>query len=207
MLFFRALKYIPASTTSLILYLYPLIVLIESVFLLKDKFKMSSLISIVLIMGGCCLVFYDAFLRDQNFTGILLASGAALSFGTYITMSQVVLKGENASSVALYMVSFTALAYVVINGGLGLEGMNYKQLSVGVGLGVIPSAIAVLLLYKSIEKIGAAYASIFSSFEPVATLVMAAWILGEKVVVYQIYGVALLVAGIVLPNLRFIFSK
>jgi len=206
MMFFRALKYIPASTTSLILYLYPLIVLFESIFFLKDKFKASSFISVVLIMGGCCLVFYDAFSRELNLTGILLATGAAFSFGTYLTMSQVVLRGENSSSVAFYMVTFTAIAYVFINGGLGLEDITMNQVAVSFGLGVVPSAIAVLLLYMAIDKIGAAYTSIFSSIEPIATLLMAAWLLSEKIVVYQIYGVALLTAGIVIPNLKVIIS-
>ncbi|PLX67692.1 MAG: hypothetical protein C0602_10070 [Denitrovibrio sp.] len=70
--FFTALKYIPASTASLLLYLYPLIVLAESTIFLKIKFRMASLVSVVLIMAGCCLVFYDAFLRQLNLTGILL---------------------------------------------------------------------------------------------------------------------------------------
>jgi drug/metabolite transporter (DMT)-like permease len=61
---------------------------------------------------------------------------------------------------------------------------------------------AVTFLYLAIEKVGSAYASIFSSIEPVATLAAAALLLEENVVLLQVGGAALIVAGIVLPNLQ-----
>jgi drug/metabolite transporter (DMT)-like permease len=207
MFFISSVKYIPASTTALLLYLYPLVVLIESTVFLKIKFRFASLVSVVLIMLACCLVFYDAFLRQLNTTGLLLALGAPLTFGTYLTMSQVVLKGERPSTVALYMLVFTGLGYMVLDGGMNIFSATRGQLTVGLALGIIPSAIAVSLLYAAIDKIGATYVSLFSSFEPAATLFFASMLLGEEIVNFQIYGVILLIAGIVLPNLKVITSK
>jgi len=204
MFFFSALKYIPASTTSLLLYLYPLVVLLESTIFLKIKFRFASFVSVVLILAGCCLVFYDAFSRQLNTTGILLGIAAPLTFGTYLTMSQVVLKNERPTSVALYMTAFTGIGYIFLNGGLGITDMTSGQLMVGLSLGLIPSAVAIGFLYVSMKIIGATYVSLFSSIEPAVTLFLAAMILGENIVIYQIYGVVLLIAGIVVPNLKVI---
>lgn len=207
MFFFTAIKYIPASTAALLLYLYPLVVIILSTYLLKVKFRMASLISALLILAGCCLVFYDAFLRQLNVTGILLGLGAPLTFGFYLTLSQVVLRNERSANVALYMLVWTGLAYAVINGGFGIQGASPQQLMLGVALGVVSSAIAIGLLYAALDLIGATYVSLFSSIEPAVTLVLAGIFLGEHIVIYQIYGVILLILGIVVPNIGLIKQK
>lgn len=126
--FISAVKYIPASTTALLLYLYPLVVLIQSTVFLKIKFRFASLLSVILIMLACCFVFYDAFERQLNTTGLLLALGAPpLTFGTYLTMSQVVLKNERPTTVALYMTAFTGLGgYMVLNGGGWIWRMRHQ---------------------------------------------------------------------------------
>jgi drug/metabolite transporter (DMT)-like permease len=58
-----------------------------------------------------------------------------------------------------------------------------------------------------VEKIGSAYASIFSSIEPVVTVAGAVLFLDENVVLLQVAGAALIVAGIVTPNLRTLYLK
>lgn len=199
---FKSVEYIPASTASLILYLYPLAVLILSVIFLKERFRASSLVSVVLILGGCCLVFYDAFLREISPVGMAYAVTAMVLFSVYMIVNQLLLKSENPISSAFYVMLFTSLGFIALNGGLGLQDITYQQTLLGVSLGIVPSAIAMALLYKSIEKIGAAYVSIFSSVEPMVTLLLASVFLGEKIAEYQIFGVILLIAGIVLPNLR-----
>lgn len=200
--FFKALQYIPASTSSLLLYLYPLVVLIFSTLLLKVKFRMASLISIVFIMLGCCLVFYDAFMRQLDLTGLIFGLAAPITFGLELTLSQAVLKNERPTSVALYMMFFTGLGFAVMNGGVPIMNATVQQLTVGVALGLIPTAIAILTLYVSIEMIGATFVSVFSSIEPAITLLLAGLLLGENIVTYQIYGVILLIIGIVVPNMK-----
>jgi len=202
--FFKAVEYIPASTTALLLYLYPLVVLIESTVFLKIKFRIASIISVILILLGCCLVFYDAFQRELNLTGILFGLAAPLTFGTYLTLSQVVLKNDRPGTVALYMSLFTGLGYMVANGGVEMLSLTAPQLSIAVALGIIPSAIAILTLYIAIDLIGATYVSLFSSIEPAITLILAGILLSENIVIFQIFGVIFLIAGIVLPNLSVI---
>jgi drug/metabolite transporter (DMT)-like permease len=202
LMFFKSIEYIPASTASLILYLYPLAVLALSIVFLREKFKKSSLVSVLLILGGCCLVFYDAFLRSFSMTGIVYAFLAMVLFSGYLTAAQYVLKSENSTAATFYVMMFTAIGYTVLNGGTGLGGITDQQLALGIALGLIPSALAMGFLYAALKMIGAAYTSIFSSVEPVITLILAGFFLGEEIVAFQIFGVVLLMAGIIIPNLR-----
>ena len=206
LLLFKAIEYIPASTASLILYFYPLVVLALGIIFLKDRFVMSSLVSVALILAGCCLVFYDAFLRKISAVGITYAVASMLTYSVYLISTQFILKKENASSSSFYVMLFTCLGFILLNGGTGMAELNGEKLTFAVALGVIPSAMALGFLYKGIEKLGAAYFSIFSSIEPVVTLILAAVFLNENIVIYQIFGVILLVAGIVVPNIKHIRS-
>lgn len=201
---FKSVEYIPASTASLILYLYPLAVLILSVIFLKEKFRASSMISVAFILAGCCLVFYDAFLREISPVGMAYAVTAMMLFSVYMIVNQLILKSENPISSAFFVMLFTALGFIALNKGMGLREITGEQALLGVALGIVPSAIAMAFLYKSIELIGAAYVSIFSSVEPMVTLLLASIFLGEQIASYQIFGVILLIGGIVLPNLKFI---
>ena len=70
--FFIGLTRIPASTSALILYLYPLVVTLLSVLFLGMKPDRATAISLVLVAGGCTLVFYDAFRRNLDPIGLLL---------------------------------------------------------------------------------------------------------------------------------------
>lgn len=202
LMFFRAIEYIPASTASLILYFYPLAVLLLSVIFLKDKFRFSSFISVLLILGGCCLVFYDAFQRSFDIRGIIFAGISMVLFSTYLVVAQRVLKNENSTAATFYVTLFTALGYTAMNGGTGIEGLTAQQFALCAALGLIPSAMAMGFLYAALKMIGAAYTSIFSSIEPVITLILAGVFLGEEIVSFQIFGVVLLIAGIIIPNMR-----
>lgn len=205
--FFKALKYIPASTTSLILYIYPVTVTILSAAFLGLKVGRTLILSLLILSVGSCLVFYDAFLREMNLLGILLAFGTTLTFSLYLILVQVFLKGEKPLSVAFYVILFTGLAFLFFNNPLQILWMDGTQFLIAVLLGLVPTAVAVVLQYRAIETIGSAYTAVFSTLEPVATVALAAVALGESVEALQWAGMVLIVAGIAAPNLETVWRE
>lgn len=201
-LFFKALKYIPASTTSLILYIYPVTVTILSAAFLGLKVGRTLVLSLVILSAGSCLVFYDAFLREMNLTGLLLAFGTTLTFSLYLILVQVFMKGEKPLTTAFYVIAFTGLAFLFFNNPLQILRLNGTQFAIAVSLGLVPTAVAIVLQYRAIELIGSTYTAVFSTLEPVATVVLAAVVLGESVDVLQWAGMLLIVVGIAAPNLE-----
>jgi len=200
--FVGALATIPASTTALVLYGHPVVVALLSTLFLGMRIDRTLVLSLLLVMAGCCLVFYDAFLREVAFTGLAFAIGAMAFFSCYLILVQVMLKGVRPLTATFYVMLFAAVSFT-LSGDIG-AWLRPTSASVGLGLalGLIPGALAVSFLYLAIEKIGSAYACIFSSIEPVFTLALAAVLLGEPVVPLQLAGAALIVAGIVIPNAR-----
>ncbi|QGY40599.1 EamA family transporter [Pseudodesulfovibrio cashew] len=200
--FVQALATIPASTTALVLYVHPVTVTLLSIWLLKMKPDRVVGLSLGLVMGGCCLVFYDAFLKAVDPAGLLYATGAMIFFSIYLILVQILLKGIRPLTATVYVISFAAISFTLTGNPGGWLELTPKTFAIGFALGVVPGVIAVSLLYLAIEKVGSAYACIFSTVEPVVTLAAAAAFLNENVVLLQIGGAALIILGIVIPNAR-----
>jgi drug/metabolite transporter (DMT)-like permease len=205
--FVNALATIPASTTSLVLYGHPVAVALLSVFFLKMKIDRVMIFSLILVMAGCCLVFYDAFLREINATGLLYAIGAMVTFSCYLILVQVLVKDLKPLAATFYVMLFAAVSFNLSGDISAWLHPTNESLIIGISLGIGPGVIAVTFLYLAIEKIGSAYACIFSSVEPVVTLVAAALFLNENVVILQIGGAVLIITGIVIPNVRALIIK
>lgn len=198
--FFKALELIPASTTALIFYIHPVTVTLLAAVIFRTPITRVVAVSLVFVMSGCALVFYDAFLKSLNIGGMLWALGAMSVFSVYLVVCQCALKNEPPYRISFYVLVFTSLFFCVQQNPLELMHLNGEQLTIGLSLGIIPTVIAVTMLYKAIEAIGSSLTSIFSTVEPVGTLVLAYLLLDENVVLLQVSGVALIVIGIILPN-------
>lgn len=205
--FVAAAEHIPAATESLIVYFYPVTVTVLSALFYNMKVDRVVVGSLGLVFFGCALVFYDAFLQQMNMKGILLTCGAMLTFSTYLVLIQKLLKGESPYRATFYILLFACISFNIFGDVSEYRTMTSQQMLIGLWMGVFPTAIAVIALYLAIERIGSAWTSIFSSIEPVVTLVAASWFLGEKIVAYQAAGAALIIAGIVLPHLIAVRKK
>jgi len=200
--FMTSLKYIPAATTSLILYFYPVAVSLLSALFFKTRLDRIVALSLLLLVAGCGLVFYDAFLRSINQTGLALATVSMLIFSVYLICLEVLLRGENPRTISFYCVLAAAAVYTVMSPPTDFFELDASAKLLTLALGLIPTALAVTLLYRSVELIGSARASICSTLEPITTVLASALLLGEDVVAIQVAGMALILAGILLPNLQ-----
>lgn len=201
--FVSALETIPASTAALVLYGHPLAVTLLSSLFLKMRVNRVVVFSLFMVMVGSCLVFYDAFLREVDGIGLAYAVGAMATFSVYLILVQVLLKGLKPLTATFYVMLFAAVSFTLSGDVTAWWRINTEQVVIGLALGLIPGVVAVTCLYTAIEKIGSAYACIFSSVEPVITLLAAMAFLDETVVWLQVGGAVLIITGIVVPNIRY----
>lgn len=199
--YFSSIKYISPSTTTLILYAYPAVVTLLSVPFLGLRLTRPLVYSLLAVSAGCILVFSDAFARGADPRGLALATGGMAVFSCYLLLCQLVMRNVRPKTATFYMILSTCVGFCLLHSPSDLLRLNAPQLAMGVALGLIPTAMAVSLLFAAIERVGSAYASVFSSFEPVATIVFAAVFLGDPLIPWQIAGTTLILAGIALPNL------
>lgn len=206
--FLRSLKTISAATTSLILYFYPVAVTLMAAIFFRQRITRPAAISLIMVTCGCGLVFFETFRQTANPEGIAYALGAMAAFSCNITISQVMLKKGSPLGNTFYVILAAGTAFTVANGGLPEFGtMTPERAALAVSFAIIPTVLAVGMLYLAIDCIGGAYTSIFSTLEPVVTVILAYLLLGEALAPIQLAGAVCIIAGIILPNLALIRTK
>lgn len=200
MLFATALETLPASTTSLIYYLYPLPTTLWAALFLKLRPGRVVALSLFLVLAGSGLVFHDAFARELDPAGMGFAVACMAVFSVYLTLIQLFIRTDEARRISVYVILFAGLVFTAVSPPTGLPGLPLRGWLVALGLGLIPTALAVSLVYRAVERVGSAYLSIFSTIEPVTTVLLSALFLGENVQAIQVAGMGCIVVGIVLPN-------
>lgn len=205
--FAASLKYISAPTASLILYICPLTVLILSVIFLKSKITADKVLAIILIFCGCLCVFYDAFDRQMDPKGLLLATSAMLAFSCYMIFIQKSLIDVDSTVFSFYVIAFTTLQCMVIYRPFTDLSLTSEQWKICIFLALIPTVFAIVFLCKAIERIGSSYASIFCSAEPAVTVIASYLLLHDTIVPLQIGGMFFIIGGIIVPNLRAVRKK
>jgi len=121
-----SLKFIPAATTSLILYFYPVAVTLLSALIFKTRLDRVVFFSLLLLVAGCGLVFYDAFLRSISQTGLALATISMLIFSVYLIFLEVLLRGENPRTISFYCVLAAAVVYTIMSPPTGFFQLDTR---------------------------------------------------------------------------------
>ena len=199
-LFVRALTTIPASTTSLIFYFYPVSVTLLAMAFLGLRPGRLQYLSLAVILLGCSLIFHDAFSRSLETGGLLCAVACTLVFSAYLNLVQVFTSKGESQRISAWVVLFVAVAFSVLSPPTSIVSQPAKGWLVAAALGLIPTVLAVTLLYRAVETLGSARVSILSTVEPAFTVLLAALLLGEHVGLIQVAGMLCIIVGIIIPN-------
>ena len=138
--------------------------------------------------------------------GIVLGLMAAAIYSVYILLGRHLSQNEQDTHPLAASVVILATA-AIGNTGLALwHGISLPEnaggwLAVGL-IALFSTALAIGFFLIGVKRIGASQASIFSTFEPVVTLVIGAAILKESVNTSQIFGGGLVLLAVILLALR-----
>lgn len=211
---FNTLLYIAVHTTtaingSLIQTTMPAFIILVSLIAFKETVtRLQSLGVGLSILGACLVVLRGRFITilDLSFVeGDLLLLLAVLLYALYSAFLR--------RRPAIHPLSF--LIYTFCIGTLGLLPLylweltyspafelNLKVISSIVYVAMFPSIVAFLCWNRGIELIGANRAGLFINLVPVFASIMAIIWLGESLRVFQIVGMILIFAGMVMFNRR-----
>lgn len=197
--YFSALHFIPASTTALLLYTYPVVVTLLAKLLFDEPLGWMKLAAVALAFLGTVLVVQAQVLHAAPPFGVILALSSAAIYSGYILYGSRLLPGlAPLSATAMIMTS----AAVVWSADAGLTGQlivhwTTSRLVLITGFAVIATTIPVLTFILGLRLVGASRAAILSTFEPASTVLLAVIILGETASPLQYLGGACILASVV----------
>lgn len=202
---FFGLERVPASTYIFLFYTYPAMVALLSL-LFGERLPLQGWVALALTLTGIALTAPDfaAGLASESLPGVVLALLNALLVAVYFIFNSRVLRGHTAlaqgSAWAITGALLVMLAIMPFNGlALPAQPETWGLLLL---LALFCTVMPVFALTIGIQKLGASRSAIISTVEPIMTLVLAAAILGERMQPVQLVGGALIIASVVLLQMR-----
>jgi drug/metabolite transporter (DMT)-like permease len=203
--YFAALERIDASLLSLLLYTFPAIVAVAAVALGRERLDERRLAALGLSSGGLVLVVAGAGAGALDPLGTALGLGAALVYSAYILVSDRIV-GRIEPRVLAALVCTGAAASLTAGSTL-LGELRPGELTVaGWGwlgcLALVSTVGAISLFFAGLRRVGPTTVSILATVEPLVTVLLAFVVFGEMLGVVQVVGGALVLAAVLVLNLR-----
>ncbi len=192
--YFGALERITAGTTALLLYLAPVFVVAYSRFLGRRPTRLQ-LVAVALGLAGLVVIVGLPSAADADVIGLGMGAAAGATFAGYILAGEYLFGAVPARVTAAHTMLGAALGFVVLDlvAGRGIDlPTGADQWWVVAGTVVIPTLIAIPMLFAAVARIGAGPTAVISNAEPVATIVLASIFLGESLRPVQALGGALI---------------
>ncbi len=197
---YSAYSHIAVGIATTIHYAYPLLVVLGSCLLFREPLKRGILSAILLSFLGLALLSNPFQAGTLRLPGILLALLSALCYSLYLLMIGRQSLGEMPpAAFSLLLNGFGTVFILLFNLAQGSNPLAEfgRMLPAFLPAGVF-SMLAYLMLFSAVQRIGAVKVSIFSTLEPVASLIGGALILHEHMAVSAVVGCVLVLAAAVL---------
>lgn len=203
---FDSYRYIPAGLATTMVYLYPVFTALIMIALNVRPSRQTLLavaatfIGVFIMVGGS----EDSGGGRINFTGLALSAASALCYALYLVIinRSSAIKDTSAHTITFYSL-FTGLllfAFLRILSGEGSisEGIDSTRgwLDV-IGLGIVPTMIAMLSLAISTKNIGPTKTSVLGVFEPVTAIAIGTIVFSEPFTARVAVGVVICMGAVV----------
>ncbi len=180
-LYFPSIRLLPAALASFLLYLAPPIVAVLSYLLLRERMGAWGVAALVLALGGLALMASGAATGEASGLGVLLAVGSAVAYALTTLASRRVAGALHwtRASLAVALGAFASyLAFSLATRQLAIPRSPAGLLD-ALGIGTLAGGVALSLFMMALPRIGASRTSVISTLEPVSTLALGAFVLGE----------------------------
>lgn len=204
-LLFQAYRYTTISVATLSYYFAPVIVIVLSSILLKEKLTRNQLICFVMSTLGIVLITGSVDLSGggRDLIGILLGLGAAVLYACCILLNKFI---KNVGGIHRTLLQFLAaililIPYVAFTGGVtlgSLDGLGWVCLLV---VGLIHTGVTYCMYFTALKDLTGQETAILSYIDPLVAVLMSVFLLGEPITPLQILG-GLLILGFTLWNER-----
>jgi drug/metabolite transporter (DMT)-like permease len=198
--YFVALEHLDASLLSLVLYTFPAIVTVAAVALGRERLDRRRALALGLVSTGLVLILGTVGASNVNGGGVALGLGAALTYSTYILVSDGVARRVPALILTTLVCTGAAVSLTVgsaLTGQLRLGEVTLPGWGWLACIAIVSTVAGITLFFAGLSRVGPTSASILSTFEPVVTVVLAAAVLAERLAPVQLAGGALVLTAVV----------
>jgi drug/metabolite transporter (DMT)-like permease len=198
---FAGLIYITAQLERLVLFTYPIFVMILGYFFFGARLTWLSVSAALITYFGLVVVFIGAVPTGgtNTYIGTALVLGCALTFALYQLLSKTIISAMGSvlfTSIALTASGIASIIhFIVLSRGFDFSS-SPRFFWLSFGTAIIATVIPSFLVNAGLQRIGPQSTSMISTISPLITITLAVWILGEPFTLADALGSAMVIAGI-----------
>jgi len=201
---YGALQLLPAQEAFIINYLWPIMVVIFAVLILKEQITLWKLLGIICSFVGVAIVITKgnfSILQFGNTLGILSAIAGAVVYGLFSILGKKQNYDKFVSMMFYYFFSvFYALIAVLIFSKI--PAVSFNQLLGLMWLGIFTSGLAFVFWFLALKYGDTTKMSNMIFLTPFISLIYIYILVGEKILISSVIGLVVIVAGILIQSMK-----
>lgn len=202
MLLYEAYQLIGVSIASLLYYCSPVIVMILSPILFRERLTRNRVISFLVVLAGVYLINGQMPQTQQAGRGILFGLLSALMYSGMVIFNKKAhgITGLENASFQLLVSFLTVTVFIAFRHGLTIpaDSVNWPAI---LTLGLVNTGVGCYLYFSSIGHLPAQTVAIFSYLELLSAVLFSVLLLREVLHPLQIAGALIMIGGAVFAQI------
>lgn len=202
MFLYEAYQQIGVGFASLLYYCGPVIVMILSPLIFKDKLTTYKVIGFIIVLIGIVLVNGKTAATGNNTWGLFCGAMSAVMYFFMVTLNKQSkqITGMKNSVIQLTVSFLTVAVFVGIKQAFVIHVPGEAWVWILI-LGIVNTGIGCYLYFSPLSKLPVQTVAICGYLEPLSAVVFAALLLGERMTVVQVIGAACIIGGAMIGEL------
>lgn len=205
-LLFESYNYTSVAVATLCYYMAPVIVIILSPLVLRERLSSVKIISVIVALIG--MFFVSGVLKSglgsiQEMKGILFGLGAALLYACVILLNKKI-KDISPFDKTIYQLGIAGivlLPYTYLTEDYSSINLDTKSLLLLLVVGIIHTGITYYLYFGSLSGLEAQTAALYSYIDPIFAIILSALLLKESIGIFEIIGTVLILGSTIFCEL------
>jgi drug/metabolite transporter (DMT)-like permease len=201
--YFKALETTPASVVSVILYTYPVWVMLLSAAFGLEALTVRSLVAVTLAVSGCALAGGGHF-QAGDARGVFFSLASSVIYASYVVLGSRFASNLPSEAGARHVAQACAvisIPWAALAGGLQPPRTTQAWAAI-LAITLVCTIVAFRAFLAGLARVGPVTAALVSSFEVVVTMVLATLFLAERPGAPQLAGATLILGAVLLQNAR-----
>ncbi len=198
---FAGLTFITAQLERLVLFTYPVFVMLLGWLFFQGRITLRGMIGAAITYSGLALIFSSGISADGRnaVIGTILVLGAALAFALYQLLAKNLISTLGSTLFTAIAMSSAGVAslvhYGIVSHGVS-PAVSWNYVMLVAGCAFFATVLPSFLINAGLGRITPQASSMISTISPLVTIILAVIFLGEAFTLIDAIGTALIVLGV-----------
>lgn len=201
--YYQSMRLTSVSTSVVLMYTAPIFVMIYSIIFFNEKLSKKKLIAVTGMLIGCCLVSGIIGGLKFELVGIIFGFLSGIAYAAYNIFTKIEMKnGINPVKANFYCFLFSVIVGFIAAKPFGIIDCIRQNptvvITLSVGVGFFTCILPYFLYTMALREIPAGTASTLGILEPMSATILSIIVLGEKLSLYSLIGIVLILGSVFL---------